>query len=544
MYFQSFSIRNILLFCWVVLSFAFKCADGSQSHNSPITPTQFRFDFVPFQFNDNPLDPYKQQRLIYTFSRLRNEQLPLLPALSLNYYDPQTMTRQIIKLTSAPNYFLKLFPSPNYASVNYILDGQGCHETFTQSKPRRSAPREDHPIMRTLLYTFRDVTGTLRSMGKSHGIDDADQEDNSNAERKNYTPANWFYNERIRNHHVRYIIRKEGGQYKEIAIYSPLPILTDDRTPVPEGFLFLEYVNGWSKAYYFPNFIDYSRIFPHRKPYYKDFLNLFRINEQESPILQWLLPIIYIPGIQKDIFTNQAQQKFDIGMNILAQEEALLSSRYFQFPLGAKHALRRFTALHLTEEAATASLAAGGIEMPLQVMDLRRDPRTFRSIGGSLYDLPQAQLWFKSIDSQIEANKKAEQFLHFLTYLSEPDFEFADEEKEKHYSRKTRQLLDNEENSVVEIQDGLWVSENSLNQDPDINHLFSIMHHIAYAWVKYAYGYDEQVDAWIDSFLQEIEEKAQLRYTYDCAGLEPDEELAINVPSFHYDRQSQAEDDA
>ena len=138
MYFQSFSKRNILLFCWVVLNFAFKCADGSQSHNSPITPTQFRFDFVPFQFNDNSLDPYKQQRLVYTFSRLRNEQLPLLPALSLNYYDSQTMTRQIIMLTSAPNYFLKLFLSPNYASVNYILDGQGHHETFTQSKPRRS----------------------------------------------------------------------------------------------------------------------------------------------------------------------------------------------------------------------------------------------------------------------------------------------------------------------------------------------------------------------------------------------------------------------
>ena len=171
----------------------------------------------------------------------------------------QRKPNSLASLMQAPVLFLKLLATPQPGGVNYILWGERQHETFAFTHPK-DHKRKDSKVLKAKNYTYRDLKGSEKKMGVSHGIDDADAADDSNDEPHNYSPMDRFNNEQIRNHHVTHIVRKKQGQYKEIEVRSPNPILTDDNTPIPEGYLQTTYWENSIKTYYFPNFIDYDQL--------------------------------------------------------------------------------------------------------------------------------------------------------------------------------------------------------------------------------------------------------------------------------------------
>lgn len=99
---------------------------------------------------------------------------------------------------------------------------------------------------------YVDPNGT--TMGRGHGIDHADGNEDTTSNSLNYTPQNVHWNERARNHLVSKARRDGGGKYKEYYEYSPKPKLTFNGTPIPERNHFTMESGGNQEYYNIPTY--------------------------------------------------------------------------------------------------------------------------------------------------------------------------------------------------------------------------------------------------------------------------------------------------
>jgi hypothetical protein len=242
---------------------------------------------------NEPLNLEKYSRLAIGFSRFPVHQLPLPPALHLYFETPYGIELRCHYLAKKGR--LKLFGPDDQGRINYIFRGDVfkgdiSNESFAHARGGGGKAKRYYPMDVCDYDLLAEDGRIIKTLGRGHGSDHADSIDDMTRDELNLTPQDRVYNEEIRNPLVRYIIRAEGGQYREIAIYSRSPRLTRNGTPIPEGFLFISYPSG--RAFFFPNYIDYKAIaLPKegKESAYKKYLNIFEI-----PTLK-IKPLIYSP---------------------------------------------------------------------------------------------------------------------------------------------------------------------------------------------------------------------------------------------------------
>jgi hypothetical protein len=109
--------------------------------------------------------------------------------------------------------------------------------------------KRDYPMSSS---DYVDPSGI--TMGRGHGIDHADGNDDTTTNPFNYTPQNVHWNEGARNHLVRKARNNGGGKYKESYEYGSNPKLTVNGTPIPERNHFMMDSSGTQEYYNIPTY--------------------------------------------------------------------------------------------------------------------------------------------------------------------------------------------------------------------------------------------------------------------------------------------------
>lgn len=118
------------------------------------------------------------------------------------------------------------------SSISYGSQGKriplSVHSQTSSTGSTYKGPR-DYPMTSK---DYKDPNGV--TMGRGHGIDHADGNQDTTSRAENYTPQNRHWNEGARNHLVGSQRREGGGSYSESYEYSATPTETVDGTPIPD----------------------------------------------------------------------------------------------------------------------------------------------------------------------------------------------------------------------------------------------------------------------------------------------------------------------
>lgn len=207
------------------------------------------------------------------------------PGLGKVYVGSSEHLKELKEHAHLPHAAQRVFFTDGTTPPNYVSTlGAETHESFAHTRPKKATygGSRSYP-MNPYTYHHKLPTGHIITFDRGHGCDHADTIEHSGMlstqHRDNYTPQNYYYNEHIRNPLVN-MIRGSGGAYREIAIYHPNPLMTDN-VRIPEAFIFIEiYDDKAEKAYFFPNFVAYEALnfeIKHKSKYL-DYLDLFNVN--------------------------------------------------------------------------------------------------------------------------------------------------------------------------------------------------------------------------------------------------------------------------
>ncbi|EGC36449.1 hypothetical protein DICPUDRAFT_151081 [Dictyostelium purpureum] len=287
------------------------------------------------------------------------EELPLLQVGQIYIKNATGLSilnqRKHTHLPQASN--MTLYNTHDTKKVNYLVSGdtrrkEGFAHTSTEAyKGSREFPLD------TYKYKYKTDDGSILEFDRGHLIDYADGDKNSNADRENYSPQVSFYNRHIRNHLVKGI-RDKKGAFKEISIYDDNPILIDNQTPLPIGFVFMVFKNHIKECtYYFPNLINY-RIVKDEDGYtlkgYHAFCDLFEINDSGA-----FKNSIVEQGNTEEHF-EAIRYHSSIGYGVLYGHFQFVPKEHGGIPINAQVALHKMVALHHLDQS--GELEYGGIE--------------------------------------------------------------------------------------------------------------------------------------------------------------------------------------
>lgn len=210
---------------------------------------------------------FSQKTISNNLSRLPAYKLPSrLPMNCIYMKDPQGNLHIMQRFQTYGFKFLEVY-GPSEEKINWVTNYSLYHETFAHTQQNTNKDSRYYPI------TYPTGSGVERG----HGIDFADtipQNHSSNDSPLNYIPQSNEYNSKFRRVFVAEI-RKNGGMYGEIALFSPTSqsltqkikkkhSLTGNPTSqsilIPEGFIFKVF-SPYSKKcelYLFPNQLNYS----------------------------------------------------------------------------------------------------------------------------------------------------------------------------------------------------------------------------------------------------------------------------------------------
>lgn len=244
-----------------------------------------------------------------------------------------------------------------------------------------------------------------------HGVDHAFtltyKGTNSTQDVRNFTPQSLYYNRSVRNYLASSLV-KQGGTYKEIAIYPehPLSISREfkgqsDTVPLPVGFLFITLDNGnIVQPYYFPNLINYKKLLEKEKnpkdktTNWKWFANYFRIPDT----------------LVEDIWGHEEIKNYDQLRKAMYSSEFIgyraLSGRY-EIPLDpqkwdktTRNAFVRTAALYKLERAAEYDQS---VENMVSIAGIFNDDYLeYEEFEGKLYIPELAKYWVERALKEIK----------------------------------------------------------------------------------------------------------------------------------------------
>jgi len=341
---------------------------------------------------------------------------------------------QLVKASGAQTLkFVRLYGPTKEGSVNYTTISQPhlTKETLTHPRTNDVYPGgESRPTKKsssypegcnTYHYTF--PSGEEIRFDRGHGTAHADTNHHaglvSTKDPENFVPQNQIYNSPIRRD-LEERLRAEGLVYKELSIYHrecQYPVRAQVKSqskhfkiPIPEGFIFLA-LNKESEikeAYYFPNFVDYKKIFTGQSgTQCAYFSNLYKITD----LTEWF----WNPGVTIGDIDGHLKQ-VDLAQTLVSKL-LLFAPKFFQhlteqqMPPKARVALL-VTLLEWNAQAA-ATLEFIGLQQQINLVHFYTVPRILHELDDR-YD-EEKNLLIKTLLASSSLSEEAKKVVKFLS---------------------------------------------------------------------------------------------------------------------------------
>lgn len=353
-------------------------------------------------YNADPRRPYKDSELIQGFNNRLTNQIPFLPGFHVYYQsdDGQVwIARHIDTGVTGPKITIKLFDAER-GRTNLIVHGDNFNFSFAYTQ-RQAIEKRKHPPMN--LGISQPVRQSLEQPQEGHGGDQADSRDLMGYDRLNFMPQYIFWNEKIRNPVVGHQIRPFGGAYGEYSIAGHNPSLTIDRTFIPEGYLFLKFVNNSLVCYLFPNYPSWlyhavEKYLPKgRKSRYLKFMDIYQVDLGSQVNLS---PFIHTRKVSEDDIEQRVEQNFRTADAIADGRLQLITrEKLAYYPPEVVLAFYYRMAMYLYEQG--ASIEMFSISNKLSLVERLIDEGPPIPQGINFYQPSLARYWLSVSEDQV-----------------------------------------------------------------------------------------------------------------------------------------------
>lgn len=355
------------------------------------------------EYNADPIKrPYKLPELMQGFNNYLTNQIPFLPGFHIYYQSDDSrvwIARRTNTGVTGPQIRIKLFDAEQ-GRTNLIVHGDNFNFSFAYTQ-RTSKEKRKHPPMN--LGISQPVYQSLEQPQEGHGGDQADSRDGMGYDRLNFMPQFIFWNEKIRNPLVGHQIRPFDGSYGEYSIAGYNPPLTIDGTFIPEGYLFLKYVNKTLVCYLFPNYPSWlyhavEKYLPKgRESRYLKFMDIYKVDLADHVNSS---PFIHTRNVSEDDIEQRVEQNFRTADAIADGRLQLITrERLAYYPSEVVLAFYYRMAMYLYEQG--ASIEMFSISNKLSLVERLVDEVSTIPRGINFYQPDLAKYWLSVSEDQV-----------------------------------------------------------------------------------------------------------------------------------------------